>query len=185
VSFFNTELAGKRLAFLRELVPGAARVAVLVNPASAANTDITLKDVDTAARALGLQIQVFNASTSREIDGAFKALMRERPDALFVASDSFFTSRRIQLVNLAARYTLPASFAQREFVEVGGLMSYGTNLADMFRQVGVYTTAFSTAPGRRTCRWCSRPSSSWSSMPKPRGYSISRCRRRYSPPPTR
>ena len=140
VSFFNTELAGKRLAFLRELVPGAARVAVLVNPASAVNTDITLKDVDTAARALGLQIQVFNASTSREIDGTFKALMRERPDALFVASDSFFTSRRIQLVNLAARYTLPASFAQREFVEVGGLMSYGTNLADMFRQVGVYTS---------------------------------------------
>ena len=99
-----------------------------------------LKDVDTAAHAFGLQIQVFNASTSREIDEAFKALMRERPDALFVASDGFFTSRRIQLVNLAARHTLPASFAQREFVEVGGLMSYGTNLADMFRQVGVYTS---------------------------------------------
>ena len=99
-----------------------------------------LKDVDTAAHAFGLQIQVFNASTSREIDEAFKALMRERPDALFVASDGYFTSRRIHLVNLAARHTLPASFAQREFVEVGGLMSYGTNLADMFRQVGVYTS---------------------------------------------
>src|SRR5215471_7847857 len=102
VSFFNTELTGKRLTFLRELVPGAARVAVLLNPASAANAETISRDVDAAAGALGVQIQVFNASTSREIDEAFKALMRERPDALFVGSDSFFSSRRIQLVNLAA-----------------------------------------------------------------------------------
>ena len=130
----------RRIGLLHQLAPAAARVALLVNPTNATTTEITVRDVQAAARDLGLQIQVFNASTSREIDGAFKALMRERPDALFVASDSFFTSRRIQLVNLAARYTLPASFAQREFVEVGGLMSYGTNLADMFRQVGVYTS---------------------------------------------
>src|SRR5262249_46889790 len=121
-----------------------------------------LKDVDTAAHALGLQIQVFNASTSREIDEAFKALMRERPDALFVASDGFFTSRRIQLVNLAARHTLPASFAQREFVEVGGLMSYGTTWRICSVRWASIPAAFSTAPSRRTCRWCSRPSSSWS-----------------------
>jgi putative ABC transport system substrate-binding protein len=95
--------------------------------------------VDAAAGALGVQIQVFNASTSREIDEAFKALMRERPDALFVGSDSFFSSRRIQLVNLTARHALATSFAQREFADVGGLMTYGTNLADMFRQMGVYT----------------------------------------------
>ena len=139
VSFFNTELAGKRLGFLRELVPATARVAVLVNPANAANTETILRDIDAAAGALGLQIQAFNASTSGEIDAAFKALVRERPDALFVAGDSIYTSRRIQLVNLAARYALPASFAQREIVEVGGLMSYGTNLTDVFRQVGVYT----------------------------------------------
>jgi len=139
VSFFNTELTGKRLAFLRELVPAAARVAVLINPASAANTETMLRDIDAAARALGLQIQMFNASTSREIDAAFATLVRARPDALFVGSDSFFTSRRIQLVNLAARHALPATFAQREFADVGGLMSYGTNLADVFRQVGVYT----------------------------------------------
>ena len=139
VSFFNTELTGKRLAFLRELVPAAERVAVLINPASAANTETMLRDIDAAARALGLQIQMFNASTSREIDAAFATLVRARPDALLVGSDSFFTSRRIQLVNLAARHALPATFAQREFADVGGLMSYGTNLADVFRQVGVYT----------------------------------------------
>src|SRR5262245_36702733 len=92
-----------------------------------------------SARALGLQIQIFNASTSPEIDAAFATLVRARPHALFVGSDSFFTSRRIQLVNLAARHALPATFAQREFADVGGLMSYGTNLADVFRQVGVYT----------------------------------------------
>jgi len=139
VSFFNTELTGKRLAFLRELVPGAVRVAVLLNPTSAVNAETILRDVDATAGALGVQIQVFNASTSREIDEAFKALMRERPDALFVGSDSFFSSRRIQLVNLTARHSLATSFAQREFADVGGLMTYGTNLADTFRQMGIYT----------------------------------------------
>src|SRR5262249_3735096 len=127
------------LAFLHELVPGNARVAVLFNPASAANAETMLRDLEAAAGALGMQIQVFNASTSREIDAAFKALMRERPDALFAGTDGFFQSRRIQLVNLTARYALPASFAQREFADVGGLMTYGTNLADVFRQMGVYT----------------------------------------------
>jgi len=139
VSFFNTELTAKRLAFLRELVPAAAHVAVLINPASAANTETILRDTEAAARALGLKIQIFNASTSREIDAAFATLVRAQPDALFVGSDSFFTSRRIQLVNLAARHALPATFAQREFADVGGLLTYGTNLADVFRQVGVYT----------------------------------------------
>jgi putative tryptophan/tyrosine transport system substrate-binding protein len=139
VSFFNTELTGKRLALVGELVPAAARVAVLINPASAANTETILRDMEAAARALGLKIQIFNASTSREIDAAFATLVRAQPDVLFVGSDSFFTSRRIQLVNLAARHALPATFAQREFADVGGLMTYGTNLADVFRQVGVYT----------------------------------------------
>src|SRR5262249_22767159 len=119
VSFFNTELTAKRLAFLRELVPAAARVAVLINPASAANTETILRDMEAAARALGLKIQIFNASTSREIDAVFATIVRAQPDALFVGSDSFFTSRRIQLVNLAARHALPATFAQREFADVG------------------------------------------------------------------
>jgi putative ABC transport system substrate-binding protein len=139
ISFFNTELAAKRLELLRELVPAAARVAVLVNPASPANTEITLRDVEAAARALRLQIQVARASTNREIDAAFATFVRERPDALFVGNDSFFASRRVQLANLASRHAVPASFANRENAEAGGLMSYGTNLSAVFRQIGAYT----------------------------------------------
>jgi putative ABC transport system substrate-binding protein len=138
ISFLNAELAAKRLEFLRELVPAAARVAVLVNPASPANTEITLRDVETAARAMGLQIQVLNASTSHEINVAFATFVRERPDALFVGGDSFFGSRRFQLVNLASRHAVPATFSNRDFAEVGGLISYGANPADAYRQVGVY-----------------------------------------------
>ena len=98
INFFSAELAAKRLELLRELVPAATRVAVLVNPANAANAETTLRDVEAAARAMGLQIQVLNASTSREIDAAFATFVRERPDALFVGGDPFFTSRRVQLV---------------------------------------------------------------------------------------
>jgi putative tryptophan/tyrosine transport system substrate-binding protein len=112
---------------------------VLVNPAQATNTETTLRDVREAARVIGLQIHVLNASTSREIDAAFATLARERPDALFVAPDAFFASRRVQLANLAARAKISATYPLREFVEVGGLMSYGTNNADLYRQVGVYT----------------------------------------------
>jgi putative ABC transport system substrate-binding protein len=139
INFVSTELVAKRLELLRELVPGAARVAVLVNPASAANTETTLRDVEPAARAVGLQIQVLNAETSHEIDAAFATIVRERPDALFVASSPYFTSRRIQLVQLAARHAIPATYPGRQYVEVGGLMSYGANLADAYRQIGVYT----------------------------------------------
>ena len=111
INFFNAELAAKRLELLRELVPAAARVAVLVNPANAANAETTLRDVEAAARAIGLQIQVLNASTSREIDAAFATFARERPDALFVGGDPFFTSRRVQLAHLAARHAVPATYA--------------------------------------------------------------------------
>ena len=138
INFFTAELAAKRLELLRELVPGAARVAVLVNPANAATAETTLRDVEAAARAMGLQIQVLNASTSREIDAAFATFVRERPDALFVGGDPFFTSRRVQLVHLAARHAIPATYAAREYAEAGGLMSYGANIADAYRQVGVY-----------------------------------------------
>jgi putative ABC transport system substrate-binding protein len=139
INVFIVELAAKRLELLRELVPVVTRVAVLVNPANAPNTEITLRDVEAAARAMGLQIQVLNASTTREIDSAFASFMRERPDALFVGPDSFFTSRRVQLVHLATRHAVPATYALRDYVEAGGLMSYGTNIADAFRHVGVYT----------------------------------------------
>ena len=139
INFFSAELAAKRLELLRELVPAATRVAVLVNPANATTTETTLRDVEAAARAMGLQIQVLNASTSREIDAAFATFVRERPDALFVGADAFFNSRRVQLANLAARHAVPATYPARDFAEAGGLMSYGTNITDAYRQVGVYT----------------------------------------------
>ena len=138
VNFLVSELTAKRLELLRELVPGAARVAVLVNPANATNTETTLRDVEAAARALGLQIQVLNASTGREIDSAFATFAHERPDALFVGVNGFFTSRRVQLANLAARHGIPMGSGLREFAEAGGLMSYGTSLTDSYRQVGGY-----------------------------------------------
>ena len=98
-----------------------------------------LRDLEPAGRAMGLQIQVYNAGTSREIDAAFATFVRERPDAVFVGLDQFFASRRVQLVHLASRHAVPATYALRDFAEAGGLMSYGTNLVDAYRQVGVYT----------------------------------------------
>jgi putative ABC transport system substrate-binding protein len=139
INFYSGELTAKRLELLRELVPAATRVAVLVNPANATTTETTLRDVAAPARAMGLQIQVLNASTSREINTAFATLARERPDALFVGLDPFLNSRRVQLVNLASRHALPATFSNRDNAEIGGLMSYGANIADSYRQVGVYT----------------------------------------------
>jgi putative tryptophan/tyrosine transport system substrate-binding protein len=139
INFFSAELTAKRLELLRELVPGATHVAVLVNPDNPTTTESTLRDVEPAARTMGLQIQVLNASNSREINAAFATFVRERPDALFVANDGFFTSRRVQLANLASRHAVPAIFHSREITEVGGLMSYGTNIVDAYRQVGAYT----------------------------------------------
>jgi len=138
VNNFIYELVAKRLALLRELMPSAARVAVLVNPANA-QTATTLRDVEAAARPAGLQIQIAKAGTAREIDAAFAALARDRVDGLFVPPDPLFISRRIQLVQLAARHALPATYPVRDFAEAGGLMSYGTNTADAWHQTGVYT----------------------------------------------
>src|SRR5262249_39440986 len=128
-----------RLDFLRELVPAATRVAVLVNPANATTAESTLRDVVPAARAMGLQMLVLKSSISREIDAAFDTLVRERPDALFVNPDPFFSNRRVQLVHLASRHAVPAIYATRDFAEAGGLMSYGPSVADAYRQVGIYT----------------------------------------------
>jgi putative tryptophan/tyrosine transport system substrate-binding protein len=138
INFFNIELVAKRLELLRELIPGASRVAVLVNPTNPASSEQSRRNAETAARAMGLQIQILNASTSREIDAAFAAFVRERVDALFVSPDGFFNSRRVQLATMAARHTIPMTSATREIAEAGGLMSYGTNLADVWRQLGVY-----------------------------------------------
>ena len=138
INFLAAELHAKRLELLRELVPGAVRVAVLINPANAVNAETTLRDVQAAARAVGLQMQIIRASTSREIDAAFATMARERPDALLVGGDPFFNSRRVQLALLAARHAVSAIYASREYAEAGGLMSYGPNFLDAFRQVGVY-----------------------------------------------
>ena len=139
INFFSIETVAKRLGLLHELVPKAVRIAVLVNPANTPIAEVMLRDIPPAARTIGLQIQVLNASTSREIDAAFATIVRDRADALFIAPDGFFTSRRIQLATLAARERMPTSCSNRVMAEAGLLMSYGTDTADMWRQVGVYT----------------------------------------------
>ncbi|HEY2412824.1 MAG TPA: ABC transporter substrate-binding protein [Pirellulaceae bacterium] len=138
INFFNVELAAKQLELLRELVPAATRIGVLVNPASAMNTESTLRDVESAARTMRLQIQVLNASTSREIDAVFATFVRERPDALFVNGDSFLNIRRVQLALLAGRLGIPTIYSGREYAEAGGLMSYGSDITDAYHQMGVY-----------------------------------------------
>jgi putative ABC transport system substrate-binding protein len=138
INFFGGELAAKRLELLREFVPAAVRVAVLVNPVNTTIAETTVRDAETAARAMGLQIQVLNASTSREIAAAFATIVRERVDALLVGTDTFLSSRRVQLVNLTVRHAVPAGFTQRDFAEIGGLMSYASNIAGVWRQAGDY-----------------------------------------------
>jgi putative tryptophan/tyrosine transport system substrate-binding protein len=138
INFFQSELMAKRLQFLRELVPTANRVGVLVNPADLTNTEAILRDAEPVARTMRLQILVVNASTSREIDAAFATFVREQVDALLIGPSGFFTSRRVHIANLAMRHGIPATYSQREFPEIGGLLSYGTNLTDTWRQVGVY-----------------------------------------------
>ena len=137
INFFSVETTTKRLGLLHDLMPKAARIAVLVNPANAPIADATLRDIPEAARAIGVQIQVLKASTSREIEAAFATLGREPADALFVAADGFFVSRRVQFALLAVRYAIPVIYNSREYAEAGGLMSYGTDIADRLRQAGV------------------------------------------------
>ena len=139
INFLSGEVVAKRLELLRDLVPAATRVAVLVNPTNATDTETTVRDVTAAARTIAFQIQVLNASTSREIEAAFESIGRERPDALFVGPDPFFQSRRVQLAVLSARHTVPATYSNRDYAEAGGLMSYGANVTDAWRQVGAYS----------------------------------------------
>ena len=164
ISFLSIELAAKRLELLRELVPAATRIAVLVNPANPANAESTVRDVETAARAMGLQIQVLNASNGREIDAAFTSLARDRPDALFAGPDQLFTLRRAQLVQLAARFTVRATYSTRHFVDIGGLMTYGTNTADCIIRSASMQAASSKALSPPTCQSSSRLVSNSSSI---------------------
>src|SRR5262249_59602060 len=138
VNFFVAELASKRLELLRTLVPGAKRVAVLLNPAEPTIAAANLRDLEAAASAMGLQIRLLNATTSAEIDAAFATFASERPDALFISSGPFFGTRRVQLAHLSTRYGIPAIGVSRTYTEVGGLMSYGTSQTDTHRQAGVY-----------------------------------------------
>jgi len=137
INNFIGEVTAKRLGLLHEVVPTANRVGVLVNPADVL-TETALRDVQPAARAIGLQIQVVNASTSGEIDAAFAAFVREQVDALFIGPGGVFSNRRVHIANQAMRHGIPATYSQREFPEIGGLMSYGTNLTDSWRHVGIY-----------------------------------------------
>jgi len=139
VNFFSREIAAKRLGLFHDLVPKATRIAVLVNPANQPIAELTLRDMPEAARALGLQVQILEASTSREIEEAFATLVRDRADALFIAGDGFFNSRRVQFATLAARDRIPTSCSTRDMAEAGLLMSYGADNVDMFHRVGVYT----------------------------------------------
>jgi putative ABC transport system substrate-binding protein len=138
INFFTGTVVAKRLGLLRDMVPRASRIAVLVNPADASLTEATLRDMPEAARTLGLQIRVLEAATSREIEAVFETLEHEPADALFVAPEAFYTSRRVQIAILAARYAIPTTFANRDSVEAGGLMSYGADVTDTYRQVGDY-----------------------------------------------
>ena len=138
-NFFSIETDAKRLELMHALLPKATRVAALINPANVRYTEATSKSLREAARTLGLEIVFFNASTTAEIDSAFAAIARERADALFIASEAFFASRGVQLATLAARDRMPASFTGRELAKAGLLMSYGTSITDMARQVGIYT----------------------------------------------
>jgi putative ABC transport system substrate-binding protein len=185
INIFAAELVAKRLQLLREMVPAAARVAVLVDPASTTITEATLRGVEPAARAMGLQIQVLHASSSREISAAFATFVHERPDALFVSIGPLFTARRAQLATLAARHIVPMTSGNRQITETGGLMSYGANIVGAYHQIGIYVGRISRARSRQIYPLCSRRSSSWSSTPRLRRCSASRYRRRSLRSPTR
>jgi len=136
-STMSNEIGAKRLGLLHELLPGAARFAVLVNPNSP-TAELQIKDAQAAASTIGRQVEILYAGTNSEIDTAFASLVQKRADALLVSSEGFFTNRRVQLVTLAARHAVPAIYHVREFAEAGGLMSYGPSQTDQWRQVGIY-----------------------------------------------
>jgi ABC-type uncharacterized transport system substrate-binding protein len=138
IYFFAADLIAKQLDLLRELIPGATRVAVLVNPADAERATATAREAEVAARTLKFRIQFFKAATRQQINAVFASLVHERADALFVAADPFFTTRRVQLANLAARHSIPTLAVSRDYPEAGALMSYGTDINDAYRQAGVY-----------------------------------------------
>ena len=185
INFFATELTAKRLALLHELVPKAARIAVLVNPANIPATESTLREIPDAARAMGLQIQVLKASTRSEIEAAFTTLVRDRADALYVAGDVFFTSRRVQLATLAAINRIPTSYPSREAVEAGGLWATTRTVSACIVRSAPTRVRFLREIDLPICRSSSPPSSSLSSICRQPGHSASQYPRRCWPVPTR
>ncbi len=185
INFFVNELVAKRLRLLHDLVPKAVRIAVLVNPGNASVAEATLREVQEGAATLGMQILILDATTPGEIDAAFAILARERADALFVAPDALFVSRRVQLATLTARDRTPAIYSVREPVEAGGLMSYGPTSQICFVKLASIPVKFSRARNQLTCLCCNRPNSSLSSTCKRRESLASRCRKTCSPLPTR
>jgi putative tryptophan/tyrosine transport system substrate-binding protein len=139
INFFSADITAKRLGLLHDLVPKATRIAALVNPGNASSDEATQRDLPEAARAIGLQVELLNAGTSRDIEAAFAAMVRDRADALLVSPDGFLTSRRVQLATFAARYGIPSAYGSREEAEAGGLMSYGPDLLEVYREGGAYT----------------------------------------------
>ena len=137
-NYFSNELTSKRLELLHESVPTAIRIAALVNPTNVTNAEAIVRDLSRAADTMRMRLKVLKTGTASEIDAAFATFEHDRPDALFVGNDQFFTSRRVQLANLASRYRLPATFSAHEIAETGGLMSYGTSQTDAWRQVAIY-----------------------------------------------
>jgi putative ABC transport system substrate-binding protein len=174
INFFNQEVASKRLRLLHDLVPKAVRVAVLLNPANASATETLLRTLQEATPTIGLQIQILNATTIKEIDAAFATIERERPDALFVSGDAFFASRAVQLATLTARSRIPATYSLRDYVAVGGLMSYGTDFTEAFRQMGMYTGKILKGAKPTDLPVMQSTNSSWSSTFKLRDRSGSR-----------
>jgi putative tryptophan/tyrosine transport system substrate-binding protein len=185
INFFLQEIVAKRIEILLELQPKPVRIAVLLNPADPVVAETTLRDVQEAARAIALPIHILNASTNSEIDAAFAALASEQANALFVMSSNYFASRRVQLAVLAARYRIPVILPQREFVEAGGLMSYGTDIADSIRQVGIYTGKVLKGAKPADLPVAQSTKFEFVINLQPRGRSASMCQRPYSHAPTR
>jgi putative ABC transport system substrate-binding protein len=179
----SVDVVAKRLGLLHELVPAVTTIAVLVNPVNALVSELTTKEAHAAARSLGLEIKVFPTRSSRDIDAAFIDIAHQRIGAALVGADAFFTTRRVQLATLASRFAIPTIFPIREYAEVGGLMSYGENLADVWRRVGIYVGRVLKA--RKASRSSSRPNSSSSSTCRQRGFSTSPFLLAYSQSPTR
>jgi len=178
------EVATKSAQLLKELIPAATTIAYLVNP-STARAEIYAKETVTAASALGIRIDVLNASTERDLDEAFASLAKLGAGGLVVPGDPFFDSRREKIVGLAARHAIAAVYTFREYAVAGGLMSYGASLPDSYRRAALYVGRILGVRNRPTCRSCSRPSSILSSTSRPRWRSASTFRRRCSRSPTR